>query len=137
MTRDANAWRTAFTVFCVGATALTLAFFARHQLIEPADMTAFCDGGAQTTWCSIRAWIIQGFVHRRIGWFALALAALATVTGWRIVAGATLFCACVGLVLYTAELCAPAALLALLVFVRERQSDTPANVSHSPHNAQA
>jgi hypothetical protein len=123
--------RTASCVVLICAIALALAAAARHGLIEPADITARCDGGAQAFWCTARAWIIQAFVNQRIGWAALGLALLATVTGWRSVAAAALFAACAGLILYTTELCAPAALLALLVFVREGHVATAANVSKS------
>ena len=124
-------WRTAVVVVLIGATALALAAAARHGLIEPADVTARCDGGAQDVWCSVRAWIIQAFVNQRIGWAALALAVIATVTGWRTLAGAALFVASAGLILYTTELCAPAALLAALVFARECKAAVAANISSS------
>ncbi len=123
--------RTAVYVVLIGAIALALAAAVRHGLIEPADVTARCDGGATDSWCMVRAWTIQAFVNQRIGWAALALAVLATVTGWRTLAGAALFVACAGLILYTTELCAPAALLALLVLVREGQPATTANTSKS------
>lgn len=124
-------WRTAVGVVLICATALALAAAARHGLIEPADVTARCDGGAKDSWCIVRAWIIQAFVNQRIGWAALAMALMATVTGWRTLAGAALFVACVGLILYTTELCAPAALLAALVFAREGQAAAAANISSS------
>lgn len=110
--------QTVLTVVSVCATALTLAAAARHGLVEPADITARCDGGAQDAWCTVRAWTIQAFVNQRLGWAALVLAVIATWTARRSVAAAALFVACAGLILYTTELCAPAALLALLVFVR-------------------
>lgn len=124
-----NRKATAVTVLLIGVTALALAAAARYRLIEPADMTAHCDGGGQDAWCSVRAWIIQGFVNQRIGWMALVLAVIATVTGWRSVAAAALFAACAGLILYNTELGAPAALLALLVLVRAGQAAAPANIS--------
>ena len=62
-----------------GATAMALALAARHWLIEPAHLTAHCDGGARDFWCAVRFWVIQTFVHQRIGWWALALAAFASV----------------------------------------------------------
>ena len=128
--------RTAAVVVLIGAAALALAAAARHGLIEPADVTFRCDGGARDGWCSVRAWTIQAFVHQRIGWAALALAAIATLTGWRILAGAALFVACAGLILYTTELCAPAALLAMLVFVRESRGGQPAAPANTSSKAQ-
>ena len=86
-------------------------------------------------WCVIRAWTIQSFVHQRIGWFALGAACVAAVTAWRSMAGVALLTACAGLVLYTAALCAPAALLALLVLVRARQPAGAASTSIKPQNA--
>ena len=124
-------WRTAVAVVLICAMALALAAAARYGLIEPADVTARCDGGAKEALCTVRAWIIQAFVNQRIGWVALALALFATVTGWRIAAGAALFVACAGLILYTTELCAPAALLAALVFAREGKAAVAANISSS------
>ncbi len=129
-------WRAALSVVMICATALAFAAAARHGLVEPADVTAHCDGGGQEAWCSVRAWTIQVFVNQRIGWVALALALLATVTAWRSVAAAALFAACAGLILYTTELCAPAALLALLVFVRDVREGQPATPASVSSNAQ-
>ena len=122
-------WRTVAIVVLTGAIALALAAALRYGLVEPADMTAHCDAGAPDAWCRLRAWTIQSFVHQRIGWAALALALIATVGAWRSVAALALFTASGGLVLYTTALSAPAALLALLVFVRRRPAQQPANVS--------
>ena len=117
-----SAWRSVAHPVLICMAALGLAALARHRLIEPADMTAYCDSGAGGTLCIWRAWIIQAFVHQRIGWFALALAVLATMTAWRSLAALALLSAGAGMVLYTTELCAPAALLAMLVFVRDGQA---------------
>lgn len=124
-----NAWKSLVVVVVTCFAALGLAALARHRLIEPADMTAYCDGGAGSALCVLRAWIIQAFVHQRIGWFALSLAVIATVTAWRSVAALAVFAACAGMVLYTTELCAPAFLLATLVFVRDGQAAAPASTT--------
>ena len=103
------------------ATALALALAARHWLVEPAHLTAHCDGGAPEFWCAVRFWVIQTFVHQRIGWWALGLAVFALVVPSRgaalAAAALALFAGTGALVLYTAELGAPAALIAALVFV--------------------
>lgn len=84
----------------------------------------------------MRSWIIQSFVHQRIGWLALAIASVAMLTGWRLLAGIALFLACAGLILYTTELCAPAALLALLVFVRGGHTvATASSTSSAPYDS--
>jgi apolipoprotein N-acyltransferase len=124
--------RCALMMIAICGTALVLAAAARHGLIEPADLTARCDRSGHDGWCRLRTWIIQAFVNERIGWTALALAGLATVTARRSVAGVALFLACAGMILYTTELSAPAALLALLVFVRvvpDGQAAAPAKAS--------
>ncbi len=126
-----------FAAVLICAIALALAAAARHWLIEPAEVSARCDAGAADGWCVIRAWIIQSFVHQRIGWLALAAASVAVLTGWRSVAALALFAACAGLLLYTAGLCAPAALLALLALVREGQPAGTASTSIKPQNASA
>ena len=130
------------------AAALALALAARHWLIEPAHLTAQCDGGARDFWCAVRFWVIQTFVHQRIGWSALGLAAFASVVPSRGAALATaalaLFAGSGALVLYTAELGAPAALIAVLVFVppghpRRHPPDHPdqqESVASSPSVAQ-
>lgn len=122
---------------CVAALALALA--ARHWLIEPAHLTAQCDGGARDFWCAVRFWVIQTFVHQRIGWCALGLAAFASVVPSRGAALATaalaLFAASAALVLYTAELGAPAALIAALVFVppgHKESAASSASVAQKP-----
>ncbi len=135
--RHRRAWLvTCFTC----AMALALAAGARYWLIEPANVSAHCDAGAADASCVVRAWAIQLFVHQRIGWFALGAGLMARVTRWRSLAWVALFAACAGLVLYTAELCAPAALLALLALVAPvRKPDTadPASTNNSVQNTSA
>ncbi len=127
-----NARMRAISAITLCALGFSLASGARYQLIEPAHLTYLCDGGSREAWCTVRSWIIQAFVHQRIGWVALGIAALAFLTGWRPMAGMALFLASAGLVLYTTELSAPAALLALLVFVREGQVEIAASSNSRP-----
>ena len=126
-----NAWLRAATAIAVCALAFSLAASARYLLIEPAHVTFQCDGGSRDAWCTVRSWIIQAFVHQRIGWVALALASAALLTGWLWMAAFALFVACAGLILYTTELCAPAALLALIALVRQGHNDTAASSKSS------
>jgi hypothetical protein len=111
--------------------SLMAAAFVRHTWIEAMDVAAPCDAGAGDMVCLLRAWIIQAFVHQRLGWAALGLAALAFVFKSSWAAGAALFLACSGLVLYSTELSAPAALLAALVFANVGQAATPAKLKSS------
>lgn len=134
------AWRRWLAAGLTCAVALALAAAARHWLIEPAGVSAHCDAGATNAWCLVRAWTIQLFVHQRIGWAALSLALMAYVTRWYRVAWMTgvawvaLFAACAGLVLYTSDLSAPAALLALLALVRKPQPTDAAITNSSKQN---
>ena len=121
----------AATAIAVCALAFSLAAAARYLLIEPAHITYLCDSGSREAWCSMRSWIIQAFVHQRMGWVALALASAALLTGWLWIAAFALFISCAGLILYTTELCAPAVLLALIVVVRRGHNTTAASSSSS------
>ena len=132
-----KSWRGWLAAALTCLVALALAAAARHWLIEPATVSARCDAGAADGWCVVRAWTIQLFVHQRIGWGALGLALIAYATGWRGAAWPALLAGCAGFVLYTAELCAPAALLALLALVRPPKTATPASMINSPQNTSA
>lgn len=132
-----SAWRTWLALFLTCTAAIGLAAAARHWLIEPVSLSQRCDAGLADAWCAVRWWTIQAFVQQRIGWFALTLALLASIGARRGVAAVALIAAGAGLVLYSAELCAPAALLALLVFARRRPATLAASSSNSAQNASA
>ena len=132
-----STWRTWLALFLTCTAAVGLAAAARHWLIEPVTLSQRCDAGLADAWCSVRWWIIQAFVQQRIGWFALTLALLAGIGARRGVAAVALIAACAGLMLYGTELCAPAALLALLVFARPRPATLAASSSNSAQNASA
>jgi hypothetical protein len=104
--------------------SLLAAAFVRYAWIEAVDVAAHCDAGAGGLVCTLRAWIIQTFIHQRLGWVAMVLAALAYALSSVWAAGVALFLACAGLVLYSTELSAPAALLAALVFAKVGQAAT-------------
>jgi hypothetical protein len=110
--------------------SLLLAAYVRFNWIESSTVAAPCDAGASSMVCTLRAWIIQAFVHQRLGWAALALAALAYAVASPWLAGAALFLGASGLVLYSTQLCAPAALLAALVFANVGQPATAAKLKN-------
>jgi hypothetical protein len=113
--------------------SLLAATFVRYTWVESVDVAAYCDAGASGTVCTLRAWIIQAFVHQRLGWAALGWAVLAFAFTSPWLAGMALFLACSGLVLYSTELSAPAALLAALVFANVGQAATTAKAkSNTP-----
>jgi hypothetical protein len=101
------------------AGALLLASLARHRLVEPAELTAWCDA---VPWgspaCVLRSLTVQAFVGQRIGLAALTCALLALLTRWRAFALLALAVASAGLVLYSTRWSAPAVLLAGLALLR-------------------
>jgi hypothetical protein len=100
-------------------SALALAQGLRQGLVEPAALTAACDAAPwQDAACALRTLTVQAFVQQRIGFAALVLALLATLTRRRALARLALVPAAAGLVLYSSTLAAPALLLAALVCVR-------------------
>ncbi len=113
-------------LLCCGA-GLALALFARHALVEPADLTARCDAAPwQDVTCALRTLTVQSFIHHRVAWAALALALLALATRMRWAAALALLIGSSGLVLYAASLSAPAVLLAALVLARPSAGHAPA-----------
>jgi hypothetical protein len=112
-------WRIAAVPVVAVAAALVLAILARHQLVEPADLTARCDAAPwEGIACVLRTLTVQAFAAQRLGMLALAAAILATFTRWRAPAIAAAAAGSAGLVLYSTLLSAPAVLLAALVLVR-------------------
>ena len=130
-------WRLAALIVLGCAAAFAMAAAARHWLIEPAAMGARCLTGADDGLCLARDWIIASFVQQRIGWCALGLAIIAIACARRGLAAIALFAACLGLVLYSTDSSAPAALLALLVFAREPGPAAAASASNNPQNTSA
>ncbi|MCU0774001.1 MAG: hypothetical protein MUC74_05680 [Ideonella sp.] len=116
-------WRPLAVVLVAGALALA----ARHALVEPAALTARCDAAP---WdgiaCSLRSAVVQGFIEHRLALLAAVTATLAWVWRSSSVALAALALGVAGMVLYSASLAAPAALVALLVCVHagSRRGDT-------------
>ncbi len=102
----------------IAAVAVALASAARFGLVEPPAMAAACDPAPWEGACALRTLLVGAFHEARLGWAALALALLATVTRRRDVAGLALAAGCAGAVLYSAGASVPAALLAALVYAR-------------------
>jgi hypothetical protein len=112
-----------WVMLAVGLATLAAALGARYGLVEPGEMARACDPRSWSEGCRVRTLVIQAFIHQRVAWAGLGLAALAGVL-WHfkvalravpllaVLGGAA---ALAGLVLYSAEPAAPALLLALLV----------------------
>lgn len=103
------------------ATALAAALFARHWMIEPADIGHLCDSGQGPWWCGLRLAIIMSFARGWLGWFVLGAGVAATVLRWRWLAAAAAVAGVAGLVLYQFVFSAIGLLLGLLVLVRPAQ----------------
>ena len=115
----APAWRAALWPLAAALAALLLAQWARHALVEPADLTAACDAAPwQGLACGLRTLTVQAFIEHRLGGVALGFALVATVTRWRWAAIGALAAGSAALVLYSTDLAAPAVLLGALVCVR-------------------
>lgn len=116
----APAWlRAAAAPLMVALLAVTLAAVARYRLVEPAALTARCDAAPwQGAACTLRTLTIQSFAAQRLGTAALACGVLALLWRRRAPAWAALAGGSAGLVLYSAALAAPAALLGALVLAR-------------------
>lgn len=107
--------------------AMALAWGIRHRLIEPAAMAAWCGAAVQDWRCAVRQITLWSLTDQRLGWMALLGSAAAYFLGFgslEWLAWLAWGLACAGLVLYNAELAAPALLLAGLAIVRggSRQS---------------
>lgn len=102
----------------IAAVAVALAAAARFGLVEPPAMAAACDPAPWDGACTLRTLLVGAFHQARLGWAAVALALLATITRRRDVAGLALAAGCAGAVLYSADASVPAALLAALVYAR-------------------
>jgi hypothetical protein len=103
------------------ATALAAALFARHRMIEPADIGHLCDSGQGPWWCELRLAIIMSFARGWLGGFVLVTGIAATVLRWRWLAAAAAVAGVAGLVLYQFVFSAAGLLLGLLVLVRPAQ----------------
>lgn len=105
---------------------LTAALFARHRMIEPADIGHLCDAGQGPWWCDLRLAIIMSFSRGWLGWFVLGGGLVATVLRWRWLAVCAALGGVAGLVLYQFVFSAAGLLLGLLVLAR------PAPLSRFP-----
>ncbi len=62
-------------LMAIGALAMAL----RYELIEPAAVVQLCESGQGPPWCSIRQWLVLGFLSNGYGIAALVAAAVSLV----------------------------------------------------------
>jgi hypothetical protein len=115
------------------ACGAALALWLRHDLVEPADLTARCDALVwdaragfwawlgQDALCLARTFTVQAFIHHRLAGLAMALACLALLSRWRFWAGLALFAGAAAMVLYAADLGTLALMLAAWAWMLPRQ----------------
>ncbi len=98
--------------------SLALSLWVRSQLIEQSELGFFCDGGGQTPTCKIRWLIIQSFNTQGLGYFALFLGSLATLTRSAFISLLAGIVGVSGLVLYSWDYSAAGFLLGVLTLAR-------------------
>ena len=109
----------------IAFVTLSAAHYVRHDLIEPVAMGLICE--SVSTWqCRLREAAIFLLQESRLGWAALALVCMAYFSGFFLLALFAWCVSCIGLVLYTPELCAVALLFAGLLVVRRSDGETQA-----------
>lgn len=100
------------------ALAMLLAALLRYFVVEPEAIAHACQPDPWSGLCAARSLLIQSFLGQRIGWAALLVALAALILRRRGVARLALALAGVGLVLYSPEPAAAAAVASLLVLAR-------------------
>lgn len=110
-------------VWSVGLCLLAIAF--RYLVIEWRPVSSLCEVAAPPFWCAIRQVVIEVFYSKAIGVASLAAGVLAFVLysqrGSRFIAGIAVILAGPSIVLYSADIAAPAFLLGLLRLLRDER----------------
>lgn len=109
-------------IVAIVTVCLVLSLAARYLLVEPAAIAAACDPAPWQGRCALRTLVVEAFLQQRIGWVALACAIVATISRRLWIATFALAAGCAGMVLYSTQIAAPAALLAALVIVRSARA---------------
>jgi hypothetical protein len=111
-------WIATLTGVC--ALALTSAHYVRYNVVEPIAMGAFCESASAHGKCVLRQVVITLLSENRLGWLSVSVAALSMVLRIASLGWCAWFLATASFVLYSAELAAPALLLAGLTLTRVR-----------------
>lgn len=93
--------------------AFSCASLARHHWVEPFAVASVCDAGASTALCAARRLIIEAFVQQRLAWAAMLMAVIACAARSGLASTLALAMGSAALVLYSADVAAPACLLSL------------------------
>jgi|GEM_PF-2036291 len=131
-TEPAAGWRAAAAPSALLVLALSLGLGlglglgARYGLVEPASLTHTCDAAPwRDLTCTLRTLTVRAFVDQRLALLALGLAVLAVSSRWRWATGSAMATGSAALVLYSADIAAPAVLLAALAWVQSETAGGP------------
>jgi hypothetical protein len=103
--------------------SLLLSLWLRYSLVELAEFGFFCEGGGASWLCPVRWAIVQSFNSYGLGYFALFLGALATLTRSASVALGAGVVGMMGLILYNWDYSALGLLLGVLALARAQFED--------------
>lgn len=104
-----------------------LAALLRYRFIEPPSLAAYCvaSGTAAPMWCSLRQWVVQGFLLDVYGIAAVAAAAMALVWTRRWSAWLAAALGALAMQLYCYETGALALLVGVLLLMRSGDATRP------------
>ena len=103
--------------------SLALSIWIRNQLIEQKELAFFCAGGGHTIECKVRWMIEKSFKHLGLGYFALFLGTLSTITRSGFVGLLACMVGMAGLILYCWDYAAVGFLLGALTLTRAQFDD--------------
>lgn len=100
------------------AIALVVALLLRYLVVESTDLALHCDMHRWEGWCGVRTALVLSFFRQDLGWVALVLSLLACWRQSLLMARLALTLAVAGLILYSYEPAAVAALVAAMLLAR-------------------
>mgnify|MGYP001002469673 FL=1 len=100
------------------AIALVVALLLRYLVVESTDLALHCDMHRWEGWCGVRTALVLSFFRQDLGWVALVLSLLACWRQGLLMARLSLALAVAGLILYSYEPAAVAALVAAMLLAR-------------------
>lgn len=100
------------------AIALVVALLLRYLVVESTDLALHCDMHRWEGWCGVRTALVLSFFRQDLGWVALVLSLLACWRQSLLMARLSLALAVAGLILYSYEPAAVAALVAAMLLAR-------------------
>ncbi len=106
------------------AIALAIALVLRYWVVENTGVALSCDVAPWEGLCAGRTALVLSFANQELGWVALAIAVAATLLRHRLLGQLALAAGLFGLILYSYEPAAVAALLGLLVIARPKAART-------------